>query len=343
MPTSYTRLKKLSDKKGEVEFQAEITPETLTEHESALLAEIAADFERPGFRKGQVPEHIVRENVDGMHLLEDAAYRALRSVIADIVNDEKVELLGSPAVHITKLAPGNPVTFTVRIARSPSVSLPDYRKIGKTVVGDEKPAEISDEELQKGIDQIRRIAAARMEAPEGAPLPELTAEFVKQLGPFETIEAFKEELRKQLAEEQKAQSKQGRRDKILAEIVKKTKVAVPTMTIEDELGSFKEQRDEELKRMGVALEDYLKQRNKTLEAFEAEEREFAENQVKARLVLREIIKKEKLEADEHEAEHMLIELRKRYGKQDEAELRRTAAALALQEKLFRFLEGEETI
>jgi len=341
MSTSYVKLKKLSNKSGEVEFRAEIAPEFLKAEEDALMAEIRETFDLPGFRRGQVPEATVREHVDAMHLLEDSAQNAIRTVIADIVNDEKLDRLGSPAVTITKLAPGNPVEFTLKVALSPTFSLPDYKKIAATIAKEDLLVEVTDAQLAEGILQIQRIAAARMGADEGAPLPDLTPEFVRQLGPFTTVDDFKTELRKQLTDEQRHGARQLRRDKIVAEIVKKMKLQIPAMALDEEVAAFAERRDADLKAANITLEGYLKQKGKTMEEFDREEREFVENQMKARLALREIIKEEKMEAGVHETEHMLAELRRRYGKQDERELRQTAAALALQEKLFRFLEGEE--
>lgn len=339
MPT-YTKLKKTHDKKGEVAFEAEIDPTLLADKQTRLLQEIQTDFEKPGFRRGQVPLETVRQHVDAAHLLEDAAQDALRIVVRDILTDQKLEPLAPPHVHITKLAPGNPVTFTVRLAIVPSFSLPDYKKIAAGVTADEPSSDISDQELEAGIQQIRRIAGARMGKKETDDLPELTPEFVKQLGPFETVDGFRAELRKQLADEKRIESMKQRRDKMLAEIVKKTKLSVPDMAVEDELAAFKERRNHELEHAGLSFEDYLKQAGKTADELEKEEREQMDEQIRSRLVIREIVKQEKLEADPHATEHMLQELRRRYGAQDEAELRRTALALALQEKLFRMLEGE---
>ena len=66
MEKSYTKLKKLSEKNGDIEFQAEVPVELLEEYSLAALAELAEDFALPGFRKGNVPQEKVREHIGEM-------------------------------------------------------------------------------------------------------------------------------------------------------------------------------------------------------------------------------------------------------------------------------------
>jgi len=83
MEKSYTKLKKLSEKNGDIEFQAEVPVELLEEYSLAALAELAEDFALPGFRKGKVPHDKVREHIGEMELLEDATNEAPRSDATD--------------------------------------------------------------------------------------------------------------------------------------------------------------------------------------------------------------------------------------------------------------------
>ena len=117
MERSYTKLKKVSDKNGGVEFQAEIPVELLEEYSLAALAALAEDFALPGFRKGKVPHEKVREHIGEMELLEDAANEALRDAMQEIVADEKLNIIGRPQVVITKIAPKNPLEFKIAYAQ----------------------------------------------------------------------------------------------------------------------------------------------------------------------------------------------------------------------------------
>ena len=93
------------------------------------LARAAADFSWPGFRKGKVPEQIVREHTNEMAILDAAADEALHDVIPEIAADEKLSVLGRPQLTITKMAPQNPVGFKVRFALSPPSSCRIIKKL----------------------------------------------------------------------------------------------------------------------------------------------------------------------------------------------------------------------
>lgn len=90
----YTNLKKIADKNGEIEFEAEIPVAALDAYIKEELARAAADFSWPGFRKGKVPEQIVREHTNEMAILDAAADEALHDVIPEIAADEKLSVLG---------------------------------------------------------------------------------------------------------------------------------------------------------------------------------------------------------------------------------------------------------
>ena len=194
MEKSYTKLKKLSEKNGDIEFQAEVPVELLDEYSLAALAELAEDFALPGFRKGKVPQEKVREHIGEMSLLEDAANEAVRDAMQQIAEDEKLDVIGRPQVTITKIAPKNPLEFKIRYALFPDISLPDYKKIGKTIFERKDPTDVTEKEIDEAVERIQRMimgatTSATPAAPEkDAPVPPLTDETVKQLGNFKRLD-----------------------------------------------------------------------------------------------------------------------------------------------------------
>src|SRR5258708_1691188 len=141
MEPLYTNLKKTDSGDGEIEFEAEIPAEVMERYVEEELARAAQNFSWPGFRKGKVPENIVREHVSEMALLDDATDEALHDVIPEIAADEKLQVLGKPKLIVTKIAPKNPLGFKIRFALSPAVGLPDYKKIGRTIAAREEKIE----------------------------------------------------------------------------------------------------------------------------------------------------------------------------------------------------------
>jgi FKBP-type peptidyl-prolyl cis-trans isomerase (trigger factor) len=350
MEKSYTKLKKLSEKNGDIEFQAEVPVELLEEYSLAALAAIAEDFALPGFRKGKVPHGKVREHVGEMSLLEDAANEALRDAMPQIAEDEKLNVVGRPQVVITKIAPGNPLEFKIRYALFPDISLPDYKKIGKTIFERKDPTDVTEKEIDEAIDRIQKMIApmanaglapdaAIMPSEKDAPIPPLTDEAVKQFGNFATVADFRAELRKNLEQEKTLHMKDGRREETIKEIVKHAKVKVPQLLVEQELYEFIADRDEQLETAGLSLEEYLKQTGKTAEQLEKDERRLIEDDLRMSLVVQEVRKQEHITADDRDVHILITQLKLRYPERTEQELHRTAEAMIIQNKLFAILEG----
>ena len=328
---TYAKLKKISAKNGDAEYQAEIPADLLEQYVLRSLAAIAENFAMPGFRRGKVPHETVRAHVGEMELLEDAADDVLREAMAEIAGDEHLEVIGRPQVAITKIAPRNPLEFRIRYALAPEVSLPDYKKIAKQVFDREEPADISEKEIDEAIGRIQKMIGQ-----EAAPL---TDETVKQFGAFATVADFRTELKRQLEQEKAAHTKEGRREEAVRAIVAHAKVKVPALLVEQEFEDFIAERDERLKAAGLSLEEYLKQSGKTAKHLDEEERKSIENDLATSLTVQAIRKKEDIVADERDVQILIMQLKARYPERTDAELRRTAEALILQDKVFALLEG----
>lgn len=346
----YTNLKKLSDKHGEVEFSAEIPAETLEHYVLEELTHYAAELALPGFRKGKVPAELAREHAGEMELLESAADEALLDAMRDIVDNETLDVLGRPELTVLKIAPKNPLEFKIRFAVAPEVSLPDYKKIARTVAERKKDLTVKDEEIDQAIARIQEMtgigAPAKKEdgtdkdgGGENVKPAPLTDEDVRKFGPFENVAAFRAELARNLAQEKEMIAKDGTRNETVKEIVAHAKVKVPAMLIEQEFRVFTEDRDRRIADAGLSMEEYLKRTKKTAEELEKEERALIEEDIKTSLVIREIKEKESLEPSEREIQIGVAHLKLRHPERDEASLRRSAEAQAIQEKLFAMLEG----
>ncbi len=360
MPTHYENLKKINEKDGVIAFQADIPLAILEKNIGEAVIREAADFALPGFRKGKVPEHIVRQHISEMDLLEDAAHAEFRDAIREIIADEKLSIIGAPQVTITKIALKNPVTFTARFALYPEFTLPDYKKIGRGIAERKEPSGVDEKDIDTAIARIQKMTAPREDREtdtekeknakgsgtededkkENAPLPPLTDDFVKQFGNFENVAAFRAEVKKQLEQEKETQIKESKREETVKKIMASSKIKIPALLIDEEFYDFMERRDAELERAGMSLEEYLKEIKKTENELEQEERQLIEDRIKMSLVMGEIRKKESIEATEDEVHKYIPSLKYRYPDRSEEDMHRTAEAYIIQEKLFDMLEGK---
>jgi len=341
---AYANLKKTSDKHGELEFSAAIPLDVVETHVAASLARAAEDVQLPGFRKGKVPPAMVRERMDEMALLEDAADGALRAAVREIITDEKISMIGSPQLTITKIAPKNPIEFKVRFALYPAIKLPDYKKIAGDIIARESAAdiaarEVTDADMNEAI--TRLLAMVALQKPEldtdKDKKPELTDEMVAAFGPFKTVDEFKIKLKENLAQDKILQAKEAKREEIMHEIVTRAGVELPKLFLDEEWYAFEERRNAELEEAKLKLEDYLKQTNKTEASLEQEERTLISERTKTSMVFREVQRAENITAEEKEIQTNITYLKLRYPDRDEAWLRETAEAIIIQEKIFAML------
>ncbi len=339
---NYLNLKKTEEKDGEIVFEAELAADIVARCEEEVLGESGEEIVVPGFRKGKAPPAMVRERMNPVKLLEEASHKALPDVIREIIDDEKLSVLGQPEVAIVKLASQNPVIFTARFALMPEIGLPNYKAIARKIFAERRPVMLPPEEIEEATRRIREMLRdSESKKTDKAELPELTDDLVKQFGPFKNVAEFKEELERNLKKGKEREEKEKHREAIMQAIVAKTKIKIPKLLVDQELAAFFEHRDEELQKSGISFENYLKQIKKTKEKLEHEERESIEKQIAASLIMGAMRKEEKIVPDEKEIAANVATLKRRYPDRMEAELWEPAEAIATQKKLFDVLEGAD--
>ena len=331
----YSNLK-VTTKNAEATIEGEI-PQVVTEtYKQEALKQIQENFELSGFRKGQVPLDIIEKKVSAVYVLEEAADLALQDVYPEIIVAENLKALGRPQVTITKLAPGNPIGFTIRIGLLPDVSLPDYKKIAASAVAGQKPAVVEDKEIDQTIDQILQI---RKKTPD-EPTAKLTDELVKTLGAFENVADLKAKVRLSIEEEKESETRRARREAIAAALTEATKIAIPEIVIEEELHALHEDRDHELRRAGVTMETYLKNMNTSAEELTKQERGYVERQIKTKFIFQKIAEVEKVVASDIEIGGHVDALRRRHPDVDLERLHAYVRSMIVNEKVLELLEGK---
>ena len=149
-------------------------------------------------------------------------------------------------------------------------------------------------------------------------LPEVTDEWVKGLGKFNSIDELKEDIKKGITEEKEIADNQRRREEAIKGLLTGEKFEVPQILVKREIdfmmNNIKERVPQELK---ISFEEYLKQIKKTEEEVEKELGKSAEEKVKGFLVLHQLIKDEKIEVSEEEINQKIEEMLNSYPNKEE--------------------------
>ena len=271
---------------GEVPYSA-VEP-----YRAQALHHIAEHLELPGFRPGKVPADMALKKVGELAVLEEAVELFVKDFYIELIEAHKVEAVGRPDIRVTKLAAGNPVGLTVRATVYPEVILPKNWKQLYEKIPLEPALPASDEEVAKTLEDLRQSRKKDEIAPE------LSDEFAKSVGAFDNLEHLKTQIHKGIGEEKSRKARDARRGKIIEALLQKSTLSVPRIFIESELEKIMSQMREDIARMGMKFEDYLKHSNKTEDGVRNEFREQARKRAQLQLLLNKIATVEKLEADE---------------------------------------------
>lgn len=314
-------VKKLA--KSQVEITGSIAAEIWEKFRNEALKNVNESVNLDGFRKGQIPENILVAKVGEMVILEEMAELALPKAYMDILIEHQIDAIGRPQISVTKLAKGNPLEFKAVTAVVPEAKLPDYRKLAseENAKSANPDFSVSDQDVADAIERINKLP----QKPEG----------------FEDTPEFREKLKGMLAEDKKAVAREKNRLSIADAIIEKTPVELPDIMIESELARTEAQFKQDIERMGVKLDDYMKHAKKTIDDIRKEWLPHAEKKAKLQLILNKIAVAEKLQPSDSEIEEEVSHILSHYKDADRERARVYAETVLTNEKVFQFLESQK--
>lgn len=348
---------------SQVEITGMISPAALAPFRQKALEKIGQTAKIPGFRQGHIPEQVLVEKVGEAAILENAAELALQTVVPELVEKHAAQYIARPKITITKLAPNNPLGFSILVAVRPTLQLPDYKKIAaeeiaasnsaaeqeKIVVSDKEVADVIEhmrsnyahQELHKHTEAHHDDTAANhnhTDAELEKHKPEITDDFVKTLGNFNSVADFREKIKENLLQEKKQRHLEKRRAKILEKLLAETKFPVPQPLIDYELNRMVGQFEEDVRRLGLSVDSYLSHIKKTREDIQKEWLPEAEKRARTTLILEEIARKENLRASSAEIEQEVRRLKSQHADLDTAQVEGYVSHILTLEKTIAFLE-----
>ncbi len=329
--------------KSQVEITGELPVEEVEKYRSQAIKDLGKDAELDGFRKGHVPEKILVDKIGEDRLLVEMAELALAHNYPKILIEKKIEAIGRPEITLTKLAKGNPLGFKIVTAVMPEVVLPkDYKKLAGAVMSEAvESTDATDEEVNQMIENIRKNRAAKIEGQEEPQLPELTDDFAKSLGQFESVEDLKTKIKENIALEKTTRNKEKRRLKAVEAIGEKTTMDIPEIMISSEIDKMLGEMRLQIEQMGLTFDDYLKHIQKTEDDLRVNWQADAEKRVRFGLVMDALAKSEKIEAPEEELKKEVEHLIAHHPTADPMRVSSYAEHIIINEKVFQFLENQK--
>lgn len=114
----------------------------------------------PGFRKGKVPRKMIEKMYGAGVFYEEAADSLIPKMYDEMLAEQKeLEIVSQPKIEVTQIEQGKPFIFTAEVAVKPEVKLGEYKGLEVTL----RETAVSDEELEKALDQERNRNARTVE------------------------------------------------------------------------------------------------------------------------------------------------------------------------------------
>lgn len=133
-------------------------------------------------------------------------------------------------------------------------------------------------------------------------LPELDDDFAKDVSEFDTLDAYKQDIRAKLEAESKEHCDAEFENALVDAAVANATLDVPGAMIERQIDGMLRDFQMRLAYQGMRLEDFMKYTGQGIEELRTQYREQADKRVRAELVLQAIKKAEGIEATDEEVE-----------------------------------------
>lgn len=182
-------------------------------------------------------------------------------------------------------------------------------------VGEEKdltvtfPEDYHAEEL-KGKEAVFHVKVNTIEVTE---LPELDDDFAADFSDFDTFDAYRENIVKELNEQAEKNYDIAKENALVQKAVENAQVDIPSAMIDDQVDYMIREMQMRMAYSGMRFEDYIKYTGQTMDDVKKMYRADAENRVKTDLVLEAIRKAEAIEPSEEDIKKATEEQAERMG------------------------------
>ncbi len=143
-------------------------------------------------------------------------------------------------------------------------------------------------------------------------LPELNDEFAGEVSEFETLEAYKEDIRKKLTEKKEAEAKNQKEDAVITAVIENAQMEIPEAMVETQQRQIVDEFAQRLQMQGLSMEQYFQFTGLSYQHMMEQVKPQAERKIKSRLVLEAVVAAENIAATEEDYEEEIKRMAEGY-------------------------------
>ncbi|MEE1248634.1 MAG: trigger factor [Lachnospiraceae bacterium] len=144
-------------------------------------------------------------------------------------------------------------------------------------------------------------------------LPELNDEFAQDVSEFNTLDEYKEDLKKKLEERKENDAKRTKEDEAIQKIIDKSTMELPDAMIDTQVNSMINEFAQRMASQGLTLDQYMQFSGVTMDKLKEQVRPEAITRIQSSLVLEQIAKEENIEISDDEVNAEIEKMAKTYG------------------------------
>lgn len=143
-------------------------------------------------------------------------------------------------------------------------------------------------------------------------LPELTDEFVKNLGRFSTVDELKKDIQTYIDSQRESIKKSSAENSAFMAVVNNTSVDIPQRMVDREVQSLRQEYAQRIQYQGISMDKYIESQGGETKFTEILE-EDAKSRIKNSLIINEIAKVEKISIEQSDFSQRLSQISAMYG------------------------------
>lgn len=148
---------------------------------------------------------------------------------------------------------------------------------------------------------------------KGKELPELDDEFAQDVSEFDTLDEYKESIKKKIQEGKENRAKHEKEEEAIAKIVEESTMEIPEAMIDTQVKNMFDDFANRIVQQGISMEQYMQYTGATKESMQEQMKPEAEKRIQTSLVLEQIAKEENFEISQEEIDAEVEKMAQSYG------------------------------
>ena len=139
-------------------------------------------------------------------------------------------------------------------------------------------------------------------------LPELNDEFASEVSEFDTLDEYKKDVEKKLAEKKEIEANSKNEDAVVAKVVENATMEIPDKMIDAQAENMVQDMARRMQSQGLSLDMYLKYTGMTVEQMKEQARPDAEKRIRTRLVLEAVAQAENIQISDEKVDEEVAKM-----------------------------------